>query len=36
MDELEVLSAQSSLPEKPDRSFWDAWLVRTLEKEVMR
>lgn len=30
MDELEGLSEKSTLPEKVDREYWDAWLARTL------
>lgn len=33
MEELEALSAASSLPAKVDRSWWDDWLVATLERE---
>ncbi len=32
MDEVEVLSAKSNLPEKPDRKFWDDWLVSVVEE----
>ena len=35
MDEVEALSKASSLPEKPDRAFWDRWLVDTLDRTVM-
>lgn len=34
MDEVETLSRESSLPEKPDRSFWDRWLMDVLEEVV--
>jgi hypothetical protein len=32
MDEVEKLSRESNLPEKPDRSFWDQWLIQTIEE----
>lgn len=31
MDEVEALSKASNLPEKPDRSFWDWWLIDTVK-----
>lgn len=34
MEELEALSAASTLPVKVDRAYWDAWLVSTLAKRV--
>ena len=34
MDEVEALSAESTLPSKPTHSFWDMWLVNTLQREV--
>lgn len=33
MEELEGLSAASTLPAKVDRSYWDAWLCDTLKDE---
>ena len=32
MDEVEKLSRESNLPEKPDRKFWDEWLIQTIEE----
>lgn len=32
MDEVEVLSKKSSLPEKPDRLFWDKFLIDTVKE----
>lgn len=33
MDEVEVLSQNSTLPEKPDYKFWDNFIITTLKKE---
>jgi hypothetical protein len=32
MDEVEVLSKKSSLPEKPDRDFWDKFVIDTVRE----
>ena len=32
MEEIEILSVISSLPEKPDREFWDRFVVEKVEK----
>ena len=32
MDEIEVLSSQSALPEKVNRKYWNEWLINTLER----
>ena len=34
MDEVEALSRQSSLPEKPDSLFWDRWLLNVLDRRL--
>lgn len=34
MDEVETLSRESTLPEKPDRAFWDQWLIQAFEEIV--
>lgn len=31
MDELELLSSQSTLPEQVDRAYWDSWLINILK-----
>jgi hypothetical protein len=36
MDEVESLAAGSRLPEKADRSYWDDFICRTLEREVFK
>ena len=33
MDEVEILSENSSLPAKPNRKFWDRFIINVLEKE---
>ena len=33
MDEIEILSKNSDLPEKADRKFWDSFIIEVLEKE---
>lgn len=33
MERLETLAAESDLPEKVDRTWWDNWLVSTLQRE---
>ncbi len=35
MDELEVLTTQSTLPEKVDREYWDNWLVSVLKEREL-
>ena len=30
--EVEMLSKESGLPEKPDRKFWDQWLIDTIKR----
>ena len=34
MDEIEVLSEKSTLPEKVDREYWDEWLAKTVEGKL--
>lgn len=33
MDEVEMLSEASGLPEKPDRKYWDRFIIETFERE---
>lgn len=33
MDELEKMAAESGLPEKVDREWWDKWLLNVLDRE---
>lgn len=33
--EVEILSEKSDLPPKPDRKFWENWLVETIERRVI-
>lgn len=35
MEEVEELSEKSTLPEKPDRKFWDNFIVKTIEDYVL-
>jgi predicted nucleotidyltransferase len=35
IDELEKLSAESDLPEKADRRYWDRWLLAAVERSVI-
>lgn len=35
MDEVEILKQQSDLPEKPDRKFWDEFIISTIENYVL-
>ena len=35
MDEVEDLAAQSTLPAKVDRSYWDKWLIEQYERHVL-
>ena len=35
MDEVEKLSEVSKLPEKPDRKFWDRFIIKTIEDYVL-
>ena len=34
MDELEVLAISSTLPDQPDRAWWDSWLIGVMRKEL--
>jgi hypothetical protein len=36
MDELEGLSSNSTLPEQPDRAYWDRWLIRVVDERVFK
>lgn len=36
IDEVEKLSANSSLPDKVNRKQWDIWLINKLEKELLK
>jgi hypothetical protein len=35
MDEVEILSAKSTLPKKVNRKYWDDFLISTLEEYVL-
>ena len=35
MGEVERLSSESTLPEKPDRKFWDRFIIQTIEDYVL-
>lgn len=35
MDEVKVLKDSCDLPEKPDKEFWDNWLVQVVEKYLV-
>lgn len=35
MDEVEALSEKSNLPEKPDRKFWENWLIGTIYAYIL-
>lgn len=35
MDECEQLSSQSTLPKQVDRGYWEEWLFKTLQKELV-
>lgn len=35
MEEVEKLSEESTLPEKPDRKFWDKFIIQVLEEYVL-
>lgn len=35
MAEVEILSEKSTLPKKADRKFWDNFIIRTIEKNVL-
>ena len=34
MDEVEILSENSTLPEKPDRKFWDQFIIDVIERNI--
>ena len=34
MSEIEILKNNSDLPEKPDRKFWDKFLIKTVEENI--
>ena len=34
IDEVELLTVKSTLPEKADRNFWNNWLMTTVEEEI--
>lgn len=36
MDEVEALSAKSDLPERADREYWDGFIVRQAESEILK
>jgi len=36
MDEVEILSENSTLPEKPDRKFWDQFIIDAIENDSWR